>query len=325
MALTLEEALASLRVVALPMKTKFRGLKLRETALIKGENGYGEFASFTEYDALESVPWLNSAIEAATIKLNAPLRNSIKVNATVPASDDETEIERIISWYPGVDTVKIKVGTGIREDLIRIARVRKHLPQAKIRVDVNGSWNVDDAVFNIRTIYGEVAGEFLEYVEQPVATIDELRELKQRLIVDVKIAGDEVLRKAKDPFAIDLTDAVDVLMLKVAPLGGVKRSLELAAHHKLPVVVSSALESAVGISHGLKLAAQLPELNYACGLATSALFEQDLCDLPVVNGALPLAACIVDAERLERFSASKERIEWWRQRITEVWSLRGAQ
>lgn len=325
MALTLEEALASLRVVALPMKTKFRGLKLRETALIKGENGFGEFAAFTEYDALESVPWLNSAIEAATFKLNAPLRNSIKVNATVPASDDEAEIERIISWYPGVDTVKIKVGTGIREDLVRIARVRKHLPQAKIRVDVNGSWNVDDAVFNIRTIYGEVAGEFLEYVEQPVATIDELRELKERLIVDVKIAGDEVLRKAKDPFAIDLTDAIDILMLKVAPLGGVKRSLELAVHHKLPVVVSSALESAVGISHGLQLAAQLPELNYACGLATSALFEQDLCDLPVVSGALPVAGCMVDAERLERFSAPKERIEWWRQRIAEVWSLREAQ
>ena len=133
------------------------------------------------------------------------------------------------------------------------------------------------------------------------------------------------MRKAKDPFAIDLTDAIDVLMLKVAPLGGVKRSLELAAHHKLPVVVSSALESAVGISHGLQLAAQLPELSYACGLATSALFEQDLCDLPVVNGALPVAGCMVDAERLERFSAPKERIEWWRQRITEVWSLREAQ
>ncbi len=325
MALTLEEALASLRVVALPMKTKFRGLSTRETALIKGPNGWGEFASFTEYDASESLPWLNSAIEAATTEFESPLRNTIPVNATVPASDDEAEIERILSWYPGVDTVKIKVGTGIREDLIRIARVRKFLPTAKIRVDVNGSWSVNDAVFNIRTIYGEVAGEFLEYVEQPVATIDELRELKERLIVDVKIAGDEVLRKANDPFAIDLTDAIDVLMLKVAPLGGVKRSLELAAHHRLPAVVSSALESAVGISHGLQLAAQLPELGYACGLATSALFEEDLCDLPVVNGALPLSSCTVDAERLERFSAPKERLEWWRQRIIEVWSLREAQ
>jgi len=324
MALTLEEALASLRVVALPMRTKFRGLKTRETALIKGPNGWGEFASFTEYDAQESLPWLNSAIEAATTELTAPLRNSIPVNATVPASDDEAEIEKILSWYPGVNTVKIKVGTGIREDLARIARVRKHLPKAKLRVDVNGSWSVDDAVFNIRTIYGEVAGEFLEYVEQPVATLDELKELKSRLIVDVKIAGDEVLRKAADPFAIDLTDAIDVLMLKVAPLGGVERSLALAAHHKLPVVVSSALESIVGLSYGLQLAARVPHLDYACGLATSALFEADLGEMPIDNGAIALADYEVDAERLERYSAPIERLEWWRQRITQVWSLREA-
>ena len=325
MALTLEEALASLRVVALPMKTKFRGLQLRETALIKGQYGWGEFASFTEYDAKESLPWLNSAITAASIAPKKPLRETIPVNATVPASDDEAELERILSWYPGVNTVKIKVGTGTKEDLIRIARVRKILPKAKLRVDVNGSWSVDDAVFNIRTIYGEVAGEFLEYVEQPVATLDELRELKERLIVDVKIAGDEVLRKAADPFAIDLSDAIDVLMLKVAPLGGIDRALKLAAHHKLPTVVSSALESAVGISYGLHLAAQIPALQYACGLATSALFVEDLAEMPIVNGEMRVNTYQPDPERLERFKVSKERLEWWRNRIIEVWSLREAQ
>ena len=324
MSLTLEEALASLRVVALPMKTKFRGLALRETALFQGSEGWGEFAPFIEYDAHESLPWLESAIEQATTHLPSGSRSSIRVNATVPASDDESEIERIISWYPGVDTVKIKVGTGIREDLVRIARVRKHLPNAKIRVDVNGSWSVDDAVFNIRTIYGEVAGNFLEYVEQPVATLDELKELKERLIVDVKIAGDEVLRKARDPFAINLDGAVDVLMLKVAPLGGIKRSLELAAHHKLPVVVSSALESAVGISHGLRLASQLPKLDYACGLATSALFDEDLAQLPIANGVMSVSTPVIDDERLQRFAVSPERLEWWRNRIKEVWKLRRA-
>ena len=324
MSLTLEEALASLRVVALPMKTKFRGLELRETALIQGIAGWGEFAPFIEYEAHESLPWLESAIEQASTHMPAGSRSSIRVNATVPASDDEGEIERIISWYPGVDTVKIKVGTGIREDLVRIARVRKYLPNAKIRVDVNGSWSVDDAVFNIRTIYGEVAGNFLEYVEQPVATLDELKELKERLIVDVKIAGDEVLRKARDPFGINLDGAVDVLMLKVAPLGGIKLSLELAAHHKLSVVVSSALESAVGISHGLRLASQLPELDYACGLATSALFQEDLAELPIVNGAMRVSTPVIDDERLQRFVVSPERLEWWRNRIKEVWKLRRA-
>jgi O-succinylbenzoate synthase len=324
MSLTLEEVLASLRVVALPMKTKFRGISLRETALFQGPAGWGEFAPFVEYDARESLPWLESAIEAASTKVIEGKRTSILVNATVPASNDEAEIEEILSWYPGVDTVKIKVGTGIKEDLVRISRVRKYLPEAKIRVDVNGSWSVDDAVFNIRTIYGEVAGTSLEYVEQPVATLDELKELKERLIVDVKIAGDEVLRKAEDPFAINLNGAIDVLMLKVAPVGGIKHSLELAAHHKIPVVVSSALESVVGISYGLKLAAQLPVLNYACGLATSALIKEDVGVIPIENGAMNVSTPEISRGMLEKLKVSQERLEWWRNRITEVWRLRGA-
>jgi len=324
MSFTLEDALASLRVVALPMKTKFRGIEVRETALFEGPAGWAEFAPFIEYDARESLAWLESAIEAATIHVPAGKRTSIPVNATVPASNDEAEIEEILSWYPGVDTVKIKVGTGIREDLARIARVRKVLPTAKIRVDVNGSWSVDDAIFNIRTIYGEVAGNLLEYVEQPVASLNELRELKERLIVDVKIAGDEVLRKAEDPFAINLDGAIDVLMLKVSPLGGIKRSLELAAHHNLPVVVSSALESVVGISYGLKLAAQLPVLNYACGLATGALMKADVGVIPIDDGAMSVSTPEISLEMLEKLKVSQERLEWWRNRITEVWRLRGA-
>jgi O-succinylbenzoate synthase len=324
MSFTLEDALASLRVVALPMKTKFRGIEVRETALFEGPAGWAEFAPFIEYDARESLAWLESAIEAATIHVPAGKRTSIPVNATVPASNDEAEIEEILSWYPGVDTVKIKVGTGIREDLARIARVRKVLPAAKIRVDVNGSWSVDDAIFNIRTIYGEVAGNLLEYVEQPVASLNELRELKERLIVDVKIAGDEVLRKAEDPFAINLDGAIDVLMLKVSPLGGIKRSLELAAHHNLPVVVSSALESVVGISYGLKLAAQLPVLNYACGLATGALMKADVGVIPIDDGAMSVSTPEISLEMLEKLKVSQERLEWWRNRITEVWRLRGA-
>jgi O-succinylbenzoate synthase len=304
------------------MKTKFRGLQIRETALIQGSAGWGEFAPFIEYGARESLPWLESAIEAATTDFPSGMRNSIPVNATIPDSDDEGEIEKILSWYPGVNTVKIKVGTGIREDLVRIARVRKYLPNAKIRIDVNGSWKVDDAVFNIRTIYGEVAGTSLEYVEQPVATLEELKELKERLIIDVKIAGDEVLRKAIDPFEIDLEGAIDVLMLKVSPLGGIDRSLKLAAHHKLPVVVSSALESVVGISHGLRLASALPNLEYACGLATSALFEADLGSIPISNGAMSVEAPEIDDERFQRFAASADRLEWWRNRISEVWKLR---
>ena len=321
MSLTLEEALASLRVLALPMRTTFRSLNIRETALFKGEIGWGEFAPFVEYSDQESLPWLESAIEAADKPLTPALRESIPINATVPASNDEAEIEQILSWYPGVDTVKIKVGTGIQEDLVRIAVVRKHLPKAKIRIDVNGSWSVKEAALNVNAIY-EVTGDLLEYVEQPVASLDELKQLREDMSVDVKIAGDEVLRKAKDPFAISLYGAIDILMLKVSPLGGIKRAMDLASHHKLPVVISSALESAVGNSYGLALAARVPNLDYACGLGTSALFKQDVSDIPIVNGAIKATGYPIDLDRVERYELKGERLEWWRNRISRVWNLR---
>jgi O-succinylbenzoate synthase len=321
MSLTLEEALASLRVLALPMRTTFRSLNIRETALFKGECGWGEFAPFVEYSDQESLPWLESAIEAADKALSPALRESIPINATVPASNDESEIEQILSWYPGVDTVKIKVGTGIQEDLVRIAVVRKHLPKAKIRIDVNGSWSVKEALLNVNAIY-EVTGDLLEYVEQPVNSLDELKQLKEGMRVDLKIAGDEVLRKAKDPFAISLDGAIDILMLKVSPLGGIKRAVDLASHHKLPVVISSALESAVGISYGLALAARVPNLDYACGLGTSALFNQDISDIPIVNGAIKATSYPIDLDRVERYELKGERLEWWRNRISRVWNLR---
>ena len=321
MSLTLEEALASLRVLALPMRTTFRSLDIRETALFKGENGWGEFAPFVEYSDQESLPWLESAIEAADKALSPAIRESIPINATVPASNDESEIEQILSWYPGVDTVKIKVGTGIKEDLARIQVVRKHLPKAKVRIDVNGSWSVKETLFNISAIY-EVTGDLLEYVEQPVTSLDELKQLKEGMSVDVKIAGDEVLRKAKDPFVISLDGAIDILMLKVSPLGGIKRAMDLASHHKLSVVISSALESAVGISYGLALAARIPKLDYACGLGTSALFNQDIGDIPIINGAIKATSYPIDLERIERYELKGERLDWWRNRISRIWNLR---
>ena len=315
----LEEILSSVRVVALPMRTTFRGLNTRETAIFHGPAGWGEFASFAEYDDRESAPWLQSAIESA-YRENFPInRNTIPINGTIPALDNKDEIEELIKRYPGVSVFKVKVGTTLQRDLARIATVRSLAPLAKIRIDVNGIWSVNDAIFNIRTIYGEVAGEFLEYVEQPVASLDELRELKERLIVDVKIAGDEVIRKAPDPFALNLEGAVDIVMLKVAPLGGIERSLKIATHHKLPVVVSSALESAVGIAHGLRLAAALPENKYAAGLGTGVLFNEDLAQMSIVNGEMRVSA--VTPENLERYEVKGERLEWWQNRIRRVWEV----
>ena len=300
----------SLRVVALPMKTNFRGVTVREVALIHGEYGWGEFSPFLEYDDAESAPWLACAIEAATQPKPKLYRTEVAVNGTIPALNDKEELEKIVNSFPGVTTFKVKVGTNADEDIARINALRSLRPHAKFRIDANGILSVDLAVSLL-----ELVGD-IEYIEQPCATIEELRELKKR--INVKVVGDEVLRKAKDPFAIDLTGAVDYLMLKVQPLGGIKRVHQLAAHHKLPVVVSSALESAVGINYGLTLAASFEEMNFDCGLGTGSLLAKNVADLPIVDGKIQISDVVPDFEGLD---VSADRFQWWKNRIMRTAEL----
>jgi O-succinylbenzoate synthase len=308
----IDQLLASMQVVALPLKSKFRGITLREVALFEGPVGWGEFAPFLEYDDAESSTWLLSAIDAATNPAPMAHRGFINVNATLPALNNAKEIEELLQAFSGCDTVKIKVGENLGEDIVRVARVRALLPKAKLRLDVNGAWSVDQALINLYEIYEEVGP--LEYVEQPCATLEELRQLKAKLAIEIKITGDEVIRKAKDPFAIDLQGAVDILMLKIAPLGGISRAREIGAHHKLPMVVSSALESAVGIGYGLQLAASLPSLDYACGLATGQLLSADVATVPLENGQLAVRSISPDADLLAKYAVPVERLNWWKER-----------
>ena len=302
--------LESLRVVALPMKTSFRGITVREVALIKGEYGWGEFSPFLEYDDAESAPWLASAIEAATQPKPKTYRTEVAVNGTIPATNDKEELERVVNSFPGVTTFKVKVGSNADEDIARINALRALRPNASFRIDANGSLSVEQAV-SLLQLVGDI-----EYIEQPCATIEELRELKKQ--INVKIVGDEVLRKAKDPFAIDLSGAVDYLMLKVQPLGGIKRAHQLAAHHKLPVVVSSALESAVGINYGLTLAASFADMNFDCGLGTGSLLAKNVAELPIVDGKIAISDVVPDFEGLD---VSADRYEWWKNRIMRTSEL----
>ncbi len=302
--------LETLRVVALPMKTKFRGVTVREVALIQGEYGWGEFSPFLEYDDAESAPWLACAIEAATQPKPQTFRTEVAVNGTIPALNDKEELERVVNSFPGVSTFKVKAGTNAQEDVARINTIRSLRPHAKIRIDANGLLSVEQAV-SLLQLVGDI-----EYIEQPCATIQELRELKKR--IDVKIVGDEVLRKAKDPFAIDLTGAVDYLMLKVQPLGGIKRAHQLALHHKLPVVVSSALESAVGINYGLILAASFEDMNFDCGLGTGSLLAKNVAQLPIVDGKIQISDVVPNLDGLD---VSADRFEWWKNRIMRTAEL----
>ena len=308
------ELFSTMRVVALPTKTNFRGVNIREVALFKGEYGWGEFSPFLEYGYEECAPWLMCTIEAATKPRPKLYRTSVKVNGTIPALNNPTDIERIVASFPGVETFKVKVGDNLSEDIARLAKVRTLAPKAKLRIDVNGNWDVTTAITNLRSIFENIGP--LEYAEQPCATIEELRELKEKLHVNIPIAGDEVLRKAKDPFAVDLTGAIDILALKVQPLGGIARAHKMADHHKLPVVVSSALESAVGINYGLQLAASFAELNFDCGLGTGSLLSVNVADLPIVNGEIEIKDFEPDFGALE---VAPDRYEWWKNRVMKTW------
>jgi O-succinylbenzoate synthase len=305
-----QQLLDTLRVIALPTKTNFRGITVREVALFKGEYGWAEFSPFLEYDDAEAAFWLASAVEAATTPRPQLFRTSVAVNGTIPDLNDPAQLKKIVDSFPGVKTFKVKVGNNLAADLARVKIIRELQPQAKIRIDVNGLWSVAQAEEFLNSV-GEI-----EYVEQPCSTIEELRELKSK--TSVKIVGDEILRKAVDPFDIDLIGAVDYLMLKVQPLGGIKRAHALAEHHKLPIVVSSALESAVGINYGLTLAASFQELNFDCGLGTGSLLAQDVAHLPIVDGMIQLTEF---EPKLDGLDVSAERFQWWKNRIMRTAEL----
>ena len=305
-----QQLLETLRVIALPTKTNFRGIDVREVALFKGQFGWAEFSPFLEYDDAEAAHWLGSAIEAATTPRPQLFRTSVAVNGTIPALNDANQLKAIVESFPGVKSFKVKVGNNPAEDLARVDVIRHLRPEAKIRIDVNGLWDVDQAEQFL------IAVGDIEYVEQPCATIKELRELKKR--TSVKIVGDEILRKADNPFDIDLTGAADIVMLKVQPLGGIKRAHAIAEHHKLPVVVSSALESAVGIKYGLELAASFNEINFDCGLGTGSLLAKDVAQLPIIDGKIE----ITDLEpQLDGLDVAPDRYEWWKNRIMRTAEL----
>ena len=321
---SLDELLVSAHVVSLPMRVKFRGITEREALLLHGPAGWGEFCPFPEYDDAEASRWLAAAVEAGWQGFPAPLRTVIPVNATVPAVSAD-RVPEVLARFGRVDAVKVKVaerGQTLDDDAARVFAVRSLLPHAAIRVDANGGWDVPSAVAALTRL----AAVGLEYAEQPVPTIEGLAEVRSQLRAagtPVLIAADESVRKESDPLRVARAGAADLLVVKVAPLGGVRRALDIVAQAGLPAVVSSALDTSVGIRAGLALAASLPELPYACGLGTVSLFESDITADPLVadDGGIRLRDVSADAGLLERFAASAERREWWLARLRRVHAL----
>lgn len=312
----LDDLLDRVHVVALPMRVPFRGITVREVALIDGPAGWGEFGAFLEYAPPEAAAWLASGIESACSATPPGIRDRIPVNATVPAVVAD-RVPEVLSRFPGCTTAKVKVaepGQTLADDVARVDAVRAMVPT--VRVDANGGWTVEQAVAAAAALS---AGGALEYIEQPCATVAELAEVRAR--VDVPIAADESIRKAEDPLAVVRAGAADIAVLKVAPLGGVRAMLDVAAQIDIPVVVSSALDTAVGISAGLSAAAALPRLEHACGLGTGGLFVEDVADVRPGDGYLPVAAVTPDPARISALAASPDRRDWWINRIRDCYPL----
>ncbi|MBF6328928.1 o-succinylbenzoate synthase [Nocardia transvalensis] len=312
---------ASAFVYAIPLRTRFRGITVREGMVIEGPLGWGEFCPFPEYDDREAASWLATAVEQITVGWPKCARDRIPVNCTVPAVGPDRA--HAIVAGSGCRTAKVKIADhpdSLLEDLERVAAVRAALgPGGAIRVDANAVWDVDTAVDHIGQIDRAAGG--LEYVEQPCRTIEELAAVRRR--VDVRIAADESIRRAEDPLRVAVAEAADVAVLKCTPLGGVRRALQVAEAAGLPCVVSSALETSIGLSAQLALAAALPELDFACGLGTLNLFDGDIVadSLRPVDGYLPVpkGPPRPDPELLARFShPDPDRAAWWRARLDRV-------
>ena len=311
-----------IRVWSVPLRTRFRGITVREGVLLRGPAGWGEWSPFLEYPPDVALPWLRCAEEAAAGDWPAPVRDAVPVNVTVPATTPERA--HAIVRAGGCTTAKVKVaeaGQTLADDEARLEAVRDALgPGGLVRVDANGGWDVDTAVAAIRRLDRAAGG--LEYVEQPCASVEDLATVRRA--VGVPIAADESIRRAEDPYRVRDLEAADIAVLKVQPLGGVRACLRIAEDIGLPVVVSSALESSVGIAAGVALAAALPELPHACGLATVQLLTDDVAVEPLlpVDGMLPVRLPVVDETALDRLGAAPDRVAHWEQRLAEVRALR---
>ncbi len=305
------------RTFAIAMTTRFRGIDTREGMVLQGAAGWAEFSPFLGYDDAACVPWLTAALDSAERPWPEPVRDRVPVNCTVPAVGPELAAD--IVRRSGCTTAKVKVaerGQVLADDLLRVEAVRDAIgPSGRVRIDANGSWSVDDARIAVNTL-DAVAG--LEYVEQPCATVEELAELRRA--IDVPIAADESIRRAEDPLRVARLEAADIAVLKVHPLGGVHACLEIAEQIGLPVVVSGAVETSVGLAAGLALAAALPDLPYACGLGTTPLLDGDVvaASLVPVDGYLPVGRVEVDDDAFGAVAADPATEARWQSRLAAV-------
>ncbi|MFM1927096.1 MAG: hypothetical protein RLZ06_672 [Actinomycetota bacterium] len=322
--LAIADLLGAARVVSVPMRVKFRGVHHREAVLFEGSHGWTEWSPFLEYEDEEAAIWLRAALEFGFSETPRMSMSAININATLAAVSAE-QVEEQLSAFGHFRTVKIKVaepGQSIADDLARVRRVHELHPEVAIRLDANGGFDVETAIELAKELALESIN--LQYFEQPVKTIGELAEVRLKLArIGIKVAADESVRKVSDPLAVANANAADVLVIKAQPLGGIRSALEITREAKLPVTVSSALETSVGISMGLHLAAALDVESFDAGLGTVALLADDVCDEPFIaeNGLLYVKRAVASETKLAQLAADSERTDWWRARLERCYNL----
>jgi O-succinylbenzoate synthase len=303
-----------LQVVSIPVKANFRGINFREIALFEGPAGWSEFSPFIEYSNKESSTWLKAAIEGATKEPPKPIRDQVEINATLP-NVKVSEVKELLAGFNGCNTIKIKIND-FETDQALLIECLKEIPKAKFRLDVNGGWALEEAIANVQS-YEKAFGSLIEYIEQPCTDFADLNSLRNS--TGIKIAVDESIRKYLAGDLTKINEVADIAIIKWAPTGGIVEALEVIEKIGLPVVISSALDSSVGISHGLSLAEAVPNLYGACGLGTVCLFEGDVTSNPLmpINGIIKNRKVIPD--RIEEFKAESGRQKWWQDRANAVY------
>ena len=209
-----------LKVVSIPVINDFRAVKHREIALFQGPEGWSEFSPFLEYSANESAIWLKAAIEAATKPAPKPIRDVIEVNATLP-NVKAGEVSSILKGFQGCTTVKIKINDFLNDHLI-LQEVLRVIPKAKFRLDVNGGWQLEEAVANLANYEHEFPGQ-IDYVEQPCIDLADIKSLRGK--IKLKIAVDESIRKFLGSDLTKIKEVADIAIIKWAPSGGISASL----------------------------------------------------------------------------------------------------
>lgn len=303
-----------LQVVSIPVKANFRGINFREIALFEGPAGWSEFSPFIEYSNKESSTWLKAAIEGATKEPPKPVRDQVEINATLP-NVKVSEVKDLLAGFNGCNTIKIKIND-FETDQALLIECLKEVPKAKFRLDVNGGWALEEAIANVQS-YEKAFGSLIEYIEQPCTDFADLNSLRNS--TGIKIAVDESIRKYLAGDLTKIKEVADIAIIKWAPTGGFDAALEVIEKIGLPVVISSALDSSVGISHGLSLAEAVPNLYGACGLGTVCLLEGDVTSNPLmpINGIIKNRKVIPD--RIEEFKAESGRQKWWQDRANAVY------